>query len=66
MNKNLITITIDNYKGKKLTFTAPADATVNLLKTKSVSGKNKGKFIETSINFKYFNGIEIKEEDLQV
>ena len=39
MDKNLITITIDNYKGKKITFTASSDATVNIWKTKSVSGK---------------------------
>ena len=62
MNENLITITIDNYKGKKLTFTAPSNAAVHLWKTKSVSGKNKGKLIEVKIYFLADNGIEEKEE----
>lgn len=62
MNKNPITITIENYKGKKLTFTASSEAAVHLWKTKSVSGKNKGKLIETKIYFLADNGIEEKEE----
>lgn len=61
MNKNSITITIDNYKGKKLTFTAPSEeAAVHLWKTKSVSGKNKGKLIEAKIYFLADDGIEEK------
>ena len=39
MNENPITIIIENYKGKKLTFTASNEAAVHLWKTKSVSGK---------------------------
>lgn len=62
MNENPITITIENYKGKKLTFTASSEAAVHLWKTKSVSGKNKGKLIETKIYFLSDNGIEEKEE----
>lgn len=57
-----ITITINNYKGKKLTFTAPEDAIVNILKTKAVTGKDKGKLIDVRINFVY-NGIDFKEEN---
>ena len=34
MNENPITITIENYKGKKLTFTASSEAAVHLWKTK--------------------------------
>lgn len=63
MNENPITITIENYKGKKLTFTAPSDAAVHLWKTKSVSGKNKGKLIEAKIYFLADGGIEVKEEE---
>ena len=62
MNENPITITIDNYKGKKLIFTASDEATVHLWKTKSVSGKNKGKLIEAKIYFLADDGIEEKEE----
>lgn len=62
MNENPITITIENYKGKKLTFTASSEAAVHLWKTKSVSGKNKGKLIETKIYFLADDGIEEKEE----
>lgn len=62
MNENSITITIENYKGKKLTFTASSEAAVHLWKTKSVSGKNKGKLIETKIYFLADDGIEEKEE----
>lgn len=62
MNENPITITIENYKGKKLTFTASSEAAVHLWKTKSVSGKNKGKLIETKIYFLDDDGIEEKEE----
>lgn len=62
MNENPITITIENYKGKKLTFTAPSEAAVHLWKTKSVSGKNKGKLIEVKIYFLSDDGIEEKEE----
>ena len=62
MNKNLITITIDNYKRKKLTFIASSDATINIWKTKSVSGKNKGKLIEAKIYISD-DEIEIKEEN---
>ena len=57
-----ITITIENYKGKKLIFTAPSDAAVHIWKTKSASGKNKGKLIETKIYFLFDDGIEEKEE----
>ena len=62
MDKNLITITIDNYKGRKITFTASSDATVNIWKTKSVSGKNKSKVIETKACI-VDDEIKIKEED---
>lgn len=62
MNENPITITIENYKGKKLTFTASSEAAVHLWKTKSVSGKSKGKLIETKIYFLADDGIEEKEE----
>ena len=62
MDKNLITITIDNYKGKKLTFIASSEAEVGIWKTKSVSGKNKGKLIETKI-YILDNDIKIKEEN---
>ena len=61
MNENPITIIIDNYKGKKLTFTASPEATVNIWKTKSVSGKDKGKLIETKI-YLSDNNIKTKEE----
>ena len=66
MNENPITITIENYKGKKLTFTASSEAAIHLWKTKSVSGKNKGKLIETKIYLLADDGIEEKEENLQV
>ena len=62
MDKNLITITIDNYKGKKITFTASSDATVNIWKTKSVSGKSKGKLIEAKVCIAN-DEIKIKEEN---
>ena len=62
MNENPITITIENYKGKKLTFTASSEAAVHLWKTKSVSGKNKGKLLEAKIYFLSDDGIEEKEE----
>lgn len=62
MDKNLITIIIDNYKGKKITFTASSDATVNIWKTKSVSGKDKGKIIDAKICIAD-DEIKIKEED---
>lgn len=64
MNENPITITIENYKGKKLTFTASSEAAIHLWKTKSVSGKNKGKLIETKIYLLADDGIEEKEEDM--
>lgn len=62
MNENPITITIENYKGKKVTFIASPDATINLWKTKSVSGKDKGKLIETKI-YLSDSDIKIKEEN---
>lgn len=62
MNENPITITIDNYKGQKLTFTVPEDAQVDIWKTKSVSGPNKSKLIEAKIYLLYNNGIDYKEE----
>jgi len=61
MNENSITITIDNYKGKKITFTAPEDATVNLWKVKAMEGKDKGKLIEARIILSS-NKIKTKEE----
>lgn len=64
MEEKLITITIDNYKGRKLTFTAPEEAVVHMWKTKSVSGRNKSKLIEAKIYFIYDDGIDYKEEDL--
>ncbi len=64
MNENPITITIENYKGKKLTFTASSEAAIHLWKTKSVSGKNRGKLIETKIYLLADDGIEIKEEEM--
>lgn len=62
MDKNLITITIDNYKGKKITFTASSDAIVHIWKTKSVSGKNKGKIIDAKVCIAD-DEIKIKEEN---
>lgn len=62
MNKNSITITIDNYKGKKITFTASSDATVNIWKTKSISGKDKGKIIDAKVCIAD-DEIKIKEEN---
>lgn len=62
MNENSITITINNYKGKKLTFIASSDATINIWKTKSVSGKDKGKLIEAKIYISD-DEIEVKEEN---
>ena len=62
MNKNSITITIDNYKGKKITFTASPDATINIWKTKSVSGKDKGKIIDAKVCIAD-DEIEVKEEN---
>lgn len=62
MDKNLITITIDNYKGRKITFTASSDATVNIWKTKSVSGKDKGKIIDAKVCIAD-DEIEVKEEN---
>ena len=62
MEEKLITITLDNYKGRKLTFTAPEDAAVHIWKTKSVSEKNKGKLIEVKIYFLADDGIKEKEE----
>lgn len=64
MEENLITITVNNYKGKKLTFTALADATVEIWKTKSTTGKNKGKLIETKIILMNYGGIKAEEEDI--
>lgn len=64
MEENLITITVNNYKGKKLTFIAPEDATVEMWKTKSTTGKNKGKLIETKIILIDYDGIKFKEEDI--
>lgn len=62
MNENSITITIDNYKGKKITFTAPEDATVNLWKVKAMEGKDKGKLIEVRI-YLSDDEIKVKEEN---
>lgn len=62
MNKNSITITIDNYKGKKIIFTASSDATINIWKTKSVSGKDKGKIIDAKI-YIADDEIKVKEEN---
>lgn len=64
MNENPITITIENYKGKKLTFTASSEAAIHLWKTNSVSGKNKGKLIEAKIYFLDDGGIKEKEEEM--
>lgn len=62
MDKNLITITIDNYKGKKIIFTVSSDATVDIWKIKSVSGKDKGKIIDVKVCIAD-DEIKIKEED---
>lgn len=62
MDKNLITITIDNYKGKKITFTASSDAIVDIWKIKTVSGKDKGKIIDAKICIAD-DEIEVKEEN---
>ena len=62
MNENPITITVENYKGKKITFTASSDATVNIWKTKSVSGKDKGKIIDAKVCIAD-DEIKIKEEN---
>lgn len=63
MNENSITITINNYKGKKLTFIASSEAAVHIWKTKSVSGQDRGKLIEAKIYLSDNDNIQIKEED---
>lgn len=63
MNENPITITIENYKGKKLTFIASSKAAVHIWKTKSVSGQDRGKLIEAKIYLSDDNEIKVKEED---
>ena len=63
MNENPITITIENYKGKKITFTASSDAIVDIWKIKTVSGKDKGKIIDAKVCIAD-DEIEVKEEDM--
>lgn len=65
MEENLITITINNYKGKKFTFTAPADATVDTMKVKTVDifGKNN-RLTNVTIELMCDTGIKEIEEDI--
>lgn len=62
MNENPITITVENYKGKKITFTASSNAIVDIWKIKSVSGKDKGKIIDAKVCIAD-DEIEVKEEN---
>ena len=65
MNENLITITINKYKGKKLTYTAPADAIVDMMKIRTVNmfGKND-RLTNVTIELMCDTGIEEIEEDI--
>ena len=63
MNENSIIITINNYKGKKLTFIASPEAAVHIWKTKSVAGQDRGKLIEAKIYLSDDDDIQVKEEN---
>ena len=66
MNKNSITITIENYKGKKLIYSAPVDALVDIMKARTINldGTND-RLTNINIELMCETGITEKEEDLK-
>ena len=65
MEEKLITITIDNYKGRKLTYIVPADSIVDIMKARTINldGSND-RLTNINIELMCETGIEEKEEDL--
>lgn len=57
-----IIITIENYKGQKLTYSAPEDALIEIWTTKSVKGEHGENITQIGIEMTYPNGIERVEE----
>ena len=65
MNENFITITINNYKGKKLTYSAPVDSFIDIMKARTINldGSND-RLTNINIELMCETGIEEKEEDI--
>lgn len=64
MNNNFITVVINNYDGKKVTYQMPEDSLVETCKTQIIRGKNEGMVTQVEINLVCTSGIKIIEEDL--
>lgn len=63
MNKNEITITVDNYKGKKFIYTMPSSAYVEIWRNQVSTEDNQWITTEIGIEAKSDKGIETKKED---
>lgn len=65
MDKNTITLIINNYKGKKITYIVPADSIVDIMKARTINldGSND-RLTNVNIELMCETGIEEKEEDL--
>ena len=62
MNKKSIIVTIENYQGKKLTYSIPEEDTINIWTVNTLNGQQS--FL-SNVNIELFgtNGIEVKEEN---
>ena len=59
-----ITVIIDNYNGKRITYIMPETALIESYRSQVISGKNEGKITHVGIEIVCEEGIEEIKEDL--
>lgn len=59
-----ITVIIDNYNGKRITYIMPETALIESYRSQVISGKNEGKITNVGIEIYCKDGIEEIKEDL--
>ena len=63
MDKNLATITIENYDGKKIIYTMPDTANIESCRSMIINGENAGLVTYIAIEVNCPEGIDITVED---
>lgn len=63
MNKNLTTITIENYNEKNVIFTMPKSAAIEICRSMMVNGDKAGLITHMIIETACPEGIDVKVED---
>lgn len=64
MNEDYITIIINNYHGKQITYTIPNDGIVEISRSHHVVDGEIGKLTYVNLEIACTDGIEVEEQDI--